>query len=394
MSDVPAILGGLPAFQSKVNIVRPVMPDFSEVAEGVQGILQSGMVTKGEHLKAFEKAVREHLGVKHAIAVSSCTSGLMLTYRGLGLSGDVVVPSFTFMATVSALVWSGLRPVYADVDTGTTNLDPAAAEAAITPRTSAIVAVHNFGNPAEIDALWNVAGRHGLKLIIDSAHGFGALYHGQPVGKQADAHVFSLSPTKLLITGEGGIVSTNDDALAEKIVMGREYGNSGNYDSAFAGLNARMPEFNALLGLRSLERLEQAARSRNQSAELFQEMLGMLPGVGFQEVRAGNRCSYKDFSVTFEPAQFGLTRDELAVALAAENIDTRKYYEPPVHRQTAYQHLYDGQPLPNTEWLARNSLSFPMWSNMEPQVVMGICQAIQRIYQNRAAVRACMQSPA
>jgi dTDP-4-amino-4,6-dideoxygalactose transaminase len=214
------------------------------------------------------------------------------------------------------------------------------------------------------------------------------------VGGQADAHIFSLSPTKLLITGEGGIVSTNDDALAEKIVMGREYGNSGNYDSAFAGLNARMPEFNALLGLRSLDRLEDAARIRNQSAELFEEMLGILPGVGFQKIRPGNRCSYKDFSVTFDPAQFGLTRDELALALAAENIDTRKYYEPPVHRQTAYQQFYDGRPLPHTEWLALNSLSFPMWSNMEPQVVCDICTAVQRIYQNRAAVRACLQQTA
>jgi dTDP-4-amino-4,6-dideoxygalactose transaminase len=391
MSDVPAILGGVPAFPSKVNIVRPILPDFEEMAEGVQGILRSGMVTKGGHLKAFEKAVREHLGVKHALAVSSCTSGLMLTYRGLGLTGDVVVPSFTFMATVSALVWAGLRPVYADVDPQTTNLDPAAAEAAITPQTSAIVAVHNFGNPAEIDALLDVARRHGLKLIFDSAHGFGALYQGQPVGSQADAHVYSLSPTKLLITGEGGIVATNDDALAEQITLGREYGNNGSYDSAFAGLNARMPEFNALMGLHSLERLEEAAHTRNQSVALFQEMLAMLPGVGFQVVRPGNRCSYKDLSITFDPAQFGLTRDELALALANENIDTRKYYEPPVHRQAAYQQFYDGRPLPNTEWLAGNSLSFPMWSAMEPQVVVQICEAVQRIYQHREAVRTCLK---
>lgn len=389
MSDMPAILGGSPVFPNKVNIVRPIMPDFSEMADGVQGILRSGMVTKGEYLKAFEQAVREHLGVRHAIGVSSCTSGLMLTYRGLGLTGDVIVPSFTFMATVSALVWAGLRPIYVDVNPGTTNMDPAAAEAAITPNTSAIVAVHNFGNPAEIDALKAVADRHGLKLIFDAAHGFGALYQGQPVGGQADAHVFSLSPTKLLITGEGGIVSTNDDDLAQKIILGREYGNSGSYDSAFAGLNARMPEFNALLGLRSLERLEEAAQTRNQSVEMYQELIGSLPGVSFQQVQPGNRCSYKDLSVVFDAQQFGLTRDELAVALAAENIDTRKYYEPPVHRQTAYAHYYEGQPLPSTEWLAQNSLSFPMWSQMEPAVVTGICEAIQRVYKNREAVRDC-----
>ncbi len=387
MVDMPAILGGLPAFPKKVNIVRPEMPEYSEVTEGVQSILSTGMITKGEYLRAFEKAVREHLDVKHAIAVSSCTSGLMLTYRGLGLTGDVVVPSFTFMATVSALVWSGLRPVYADVDPATTNLDPAAAEAAITPQTSAIVAVHNFGNPAEIDALQDIARRHNLKLIFDAAHGFGALYQGVPVGKQANAHIFSLSPTKLLIAGEGGIVATNDDELAAQIVMGREYGNNGNYDSAFAGLNARMPEFNALVGLSSLTKLEDAANSRNQTAERFEELLGILPGVSFQQVRQGNRCSYKDFSVLIHANEFGLNRDELATALAAENIDTRKYYEPPVHRQAAYQHFYDGRPLPHTEDLALNSLSFPMWSNMDPTVVAGICVAVQRIYQNRAAIR-------
>jgi dTDP-4-amino-4,6-dideoxygalactose transaminase len=387
MGELPAILGGMPSFPKKVNIVRPVMPEFDTVADGVQSILSTGMITKGEHLRTFEKAVREHLGVKHAVAVSSCTSGLMLTYRGLGLTGDVVVPSFTFMATVSALIWSGLRPVYADVDPETTNLDPAAAEAAITPQTSAIVAVHNFGNPAEIDALQDVARRHGLKLIFDAAHGFGAQYKGVPVGRQADAHVYSLSPTKLLIAGEGGIVATNNDALAEKIIMGREYGNSGNYDSAFAGLNARMPEFNALVGLRSLEKLEEAAQSRNQAADIFQELLGNLPGVGFQVVRPGNRCSYKDFSVTFNEEEFGLNRDELALALQAENIDTRKYYEPPVHRQSAYKHFYSGQPLPNTDMLAANSLSFPMWSIMGPEIITGICAAVQRIYHNRAAVR-------
>ena len=386
MSDLPAVLGGEPAFQNKINIVRPVMPELSELADGVQQILQTGMVTKGRHLKEFEQAVREHLGVKHAVAVSSCTSGLMLTYQGLGLTGDVIVPSFTFMATVSSLIWCGLRPVYADVNPATTNLDPQAAEAAITPNTSAIVAVHNFGNPAEIEALQAVADRHHLKLIFDSAHGFGSLYQGMPVGRQGDAHVYSLSPTKLLIAGEGGIVATEDDDLAQKIILGREYGNSGNYDSAFAGLNARMPEFNALMGLASLKRLESAALSRNHTADLFQEMLAVLPGVAFQQVQPGNRNSYKDFSVTFDPQVFGLTRDQLSLALAAENIDTRKYYDPPVHRQTAYQHFYDGRPLPHTDWLAANSLSFPIWSNMEQEVAARIGQAVQRIYQYRQSV--------
>jgi dTDP-4-amino-4,6-dideoxygalactose transaminase len=279
------------------------------------------------------------------------------------------------------MIWAGLRPVFADVDRNTLTLDPTAAEAAITSNTSALVAIHNFGNPAAIEALQTIAQRHHLKLIFDAAHGFGTLYRGGPVGPQGHAQVYSLSPTKLLIAGEGGIVATNDDDLAEKIRIGREYGNSGNYDSAFAGFNARMPEFNALLCLRSLDMLEPAARRRNQVAALYHERLGTLPGLGFQQVHPGDRCSYKDFSITVDADAFGLSRDQLAVALAAENIDTRKYYDPPVHRQTAYrQFAPPAEQLPNTNWLAVHSLSLPIWSHMEDRVVLSICQAIERIH--------------
>lgn len=387
MNNNPALLGNDPVFANKLNIVRPVLPSFSDIAADAEGILTSGMVTKGRHLRAFEEAVAEHLCVRHCVAVSSCTTGLMLTYKCLGLKGDVVVPSFTFMATVSALVWAGLRPVFADVDLGTTNLDPASAEARITPDTTAIVAVHNFGNPADIDVLQAVADSHGLKLIFDAAHGFGSLYQGRPVGPQGDAQVYSLSPTKLLIAGEGGIVATNNDELAEQLRMGREYGNSGNYDSAFAGINARMPEFNALMGLHSLRNLEAAAHRRNEVVTIYREELGDLPGIGLQQVRPGNRNSYKDFSVVVDPDAFGMSRDDLALALAAENIDTRKYYEPPVHRQTAYAAFATNEELlDNTELLASRSLSLPIWSHMDDETALKICRAIRRIHEFAADV--------
>jgi dTDP-4-amino-4,6-dideoxygalactose transaminase len=357
------------------------------MAPGIDSILSTGMVTKGRFMREFEQAAAGHLGVKHAVAVSSCTSGMMLVHKSLGLTGDVILPSFTFMATASALVWAGLRLVFADVDPLTNNLDPVAAEAAITPQTTAIVAVHQFGNPADIAALQKVADRHGLKLIFDAAHGAGALYQGIPVGLQGDAQVFSLSPTKLLIAGEGGIVATNNDDLAEMIRMGREYGNDGHYDSRFAGLNARLPEFSALLGIHSLKRLEGAALHRHETVALFQEVLGQLPGLGFQLVRPGDRHSYREFSFTIDESAFGLSRDELALALAAENVDTRKYYEPPIHRQTAYIPYYDGQPLPATDHLSAHSLSLPMWSHMSDEVAMGICQSIRNIRENGAAVR-------
>jgi dTDP-4-amino-4,6-dideoxygalactose transaminase len=387
MTRLPAILGGKPAFEQKIQIVRPVLPLYAEIQDGIQEILSSGMVTRGKYLDSFEKAIADHLDVRHAVAVSSCTTGLMLAYRALDLAGEVIVPSFTFMATVSAMAWCGLKPVFVDVDPRTTTLDPALVEGAITPRTSAIVAVHNFGNPANIDALREIASRRKLKLVFDAAHGFGALYQGTPVGGQGDAQVFSMSPTKLLISGEGGVVTTNDNQVAKMVRIGREYGNDGSYDSIFPGLNARLPELSALMGLTSLKNLEQAALSRNQTAVLFREQLERCPGIGFQEIRPGDRSSYREYSITIDPDKFGLSRDTLAEALLAENIDIRKYYDPPVHRQTAYKGYFDGQPLPHTDWLSSQSLSLPMWSNMVPEITVKIAATILNLHEHAGSIR-------
>jgi dTDP-4-amino-4,6-dideoxygalactose transaminase len=392
MNQIPAILGGAPLFADRLPFVRPVLPRLETIDAEFREMVSSGQLTKGRHLERFERAVAEHLQVKHAVAVSSCTTGLMLTYRGLGLKGDVVVPSFTFMATVSALVWAGLRPVFADVNYDTTNLDPESAERAITPRTSAIVAVHNFGNPAQIAELQALADRRGLKLIFDAAHGFGARYRGIPVGSQGDANIFSMSPTKLLVAGEGGVVSTNDDDLAHQIRLGREYGNDGTYDSAFAGMNARMGEFNALMGLHGLPLLEDVAAYRNTTAKRYLAELESVPGIGFQEIAEDNRSSYKDFSITINRRAFGLSRDQLSDCLAAERIETRKYYFPTVHRHTAYRGFGGIDALlPNSLRLADESLSLPIGPQIGPEQVARIGLAIRRVHAATDKIRATLE---
>ena len=386
----PAVLSGNPAFDKFVPLVRPTLPKYDEkLAYQVSEILRTGMLTKGKYLREFEERLAEYFNVKHAVAVSSCTLGLLLTYHGLGLKGKVIVPSFTFMATVHPLPWVGAEPVFVDIDPGTWNIDPAKVKAAITEDTTAIIAVHNFGNPAPIAELESIARRYRLKLIFDAAHGAGSRYRGRPVGGFGDAEIFSLSPTKLLVAGEGGVVATNNDDLAEHIRVGREYGNPGNYDSVFPGLNARLPEFNAILGLRSLEMLEENTQRRNRVAAAFRERLSHLPGLSFQQIHPEDRSSYKDFSVLVDEVTFGLTRDELAKALRAENIDTRKYHDPPVHTHKAYRHLYERyrDPLPITDDVAHKSLSLPIWSHMDEQTVEGICRAIERIHQYAPEVR-------
>jgi dTDP-4-amino-4,6-dideoxygalactose transaminase len=387
MKDLPALLGNKPVFENRISIARPVVPPFEELAAELESIFASGVLTKGPLVRRFEETVAERLGAKHAIAVSSCTSGLMLTYQALGVTGDVVVPSFTFMATVSALVWAGARPIFADVNVATANLDPRAAETAITPETTAIVAAHSFGNPADIEELISVAERHKLRLIFDAAHAVGSLYKETPCAQFGDAHVFSLTPTKLVVAGEGGIVATNNGEVAEKIRVAREYGNPGDYDSAFAGMNARMPEINALLAQHSLNGLESAVQQRNQIAAFYQERLSNLPGLGFQQVRAMNRSTYNDFSIIVESDAFGLSRDELAGALAAENVDTRKYYDPPVHRQTAYSKFAPPkEALPNTDLLSSRILHLPIWSDMNVEIAAGVCQAVERSHECAAMI--------
>ena len=389
MSNKPAILGGLPLFENKIPVAKPHIAVPTEFANEVASVLRTGILTNGPHTDALETRVAEHLGIKHAVAVSSATAGLMLTYRALDLSGDVIVPSFTFMATVGALVWCGLRPVFADIDPRTINLDPRTAEAAITPKTTAIVAVHNSGNPADIDELISLGERYGLRVIFDAAHAFGSLYQDSPVGGQGDAQVFSLSPTKLVTAGEGGIVATNDDCVAKKVRLGRNYGNRGDYDCETAGLNARLPEVSALIAAQSLGLLEAAAERRNQIASLYRERLGKLPGIGFQNVDERNRSSYKDFSINIDADGFGLTRNELAVALEAENIEIRTYFDPPVHRQKAYE-CYAPQPgtLPNTDRMSAMILNLPIWSQMEETIAARICLAIEKAHLFADAIRA------
>ena len=390
MTELPAVLDGTPAFPELLPLVQPTLPQWDQgLAHDVEQLLVTGMLTKGVQLQEMEARMAEHLDVRYAIGVASCTLGLLLTFQALGLSGEVIVPSFTFMATAHPLHLLGIEPVFVDIDPETWNIDVAAVERAITPRTTAIVAVHVFGNPAPVAELEALAKARELRLVFDAAHGFGAQYRGRPVGPFGDAEVFSMSPTKLLVAGEGGIVATNDDDVADKLRLGREYGNRGSYDSEFAGLNARLAEFNAILALRNLETLEEAAETRTRLVAQFTERLKVLPGIRFQRVHPQDRSSYKDFSIWLDEELFGLSRDELALALKAEKIDTRSYYDPPLHRHQTYRHLMKRyqESLPVTDAIAHGALSLPIWSHMPPETVHRICDALIRIQQHAPLVR-------
>lgn len=346
-------------------LARPDVPDIDAIVADVRNILASGHLTNGPYVRELEHRAAGYLHVRHCVAVASCTSGLMLVLRAMGLVGDVIVPSFTFAATAHAVIWTGLRPVFADIDPETLTLAPAHVRRSVGIRASAILATHTYGTPCDIEGLQGVADELGLRLLFDAAHALGSQHQGIAVGGFGDAEVFSLSPTKLVVAGEGGLIATDDDLLAERCRIGRDYGNPGDYDCRFVGLNARMSEVHAAIALASLDRLEDNVRARNRLARRYHEGLRSLPGVSFPHVRDGDRSTYKDLTVLIDPDRFGVDARGLATRLAARGIDTRRYYAPPVHAMQAYRSLRPSpNSLPVTERAAQHVLTLPLWTAM------------------------------
>lgn len=379
-SETPAALGGAPVFPEGLPLARPHVGDADVIADDVRKIVRSGVLTNGSYVRELERRASEYLEARHCIAVSSCTAGLMLVLRCAGLSGDVVVPSFTFAATAHAVAWNGLRPAFADVDPDSLTLSAGAVQRVMGFRTSAIMATHTFGTPCDIDGLADVAARHGVRLFFDAAHAFGSRYGGKPIGSFGHAEVFSLSPTKPLTSGEGGIIATDDDVLAERCRIGRDYGNPGNYDCLFVGLNARMSEMHAAVALASIDGLEARIARRNALADRYRDALAVCPGLRLPKVREGDLSTYKDFTILVDRHRFGITAAELAAALAAEGIETRRYYAPPVHSMQAYRGLAvaNGH-LPVTDNAVTRVLTLPLFNGMSDEDVDGVAAAIRRI---------------
>lgn len=370
-----------------VPFVRPHVPGYAEVADSLKDSIGSGLLTKGPQLARLEQEAAEALGVPYALGLSSCTVGLALVLKALAdrererdrglLRDEVIMPSFVFLASPAAAVWAGLRPVFVEICPKSWTVDPAAVDAAIGPRTRAILACHTFGNPCEEAQLEEIAQDRRIDLIVDAAHGFGSLVDGQPVGARGIAQVFSMSPTKLVVAGEGGIVATGDADLTARLRVAREYGNDGHYSSAAAGLNGRLPELSAALARASLKRLKHVRAARAAAAEAFREGLAGLPGITLQQIAPGRESSWKDFAVRVEEAAFGRSRDDLRERLLARGVDTRAYYSPPCHVMQAYAKFHVGRPqLLETEKLARECLALPMGRHVTNDVATAIAEII------------------
>jgi dTDP-4-amino-4,6-dideoxygalactose transaminase len=392
-ATAPAVLGGEPAFADGLPLVRPTIEDPTAVLRRFESIVDSGMLTNGPTVRELEELAAARLGVPHVVAVASCTSGLMLTLQAVGARGPVVMPSFTFAASAHAVVWAGGSPVFAEVDPESATLDPDDAARCLDGAV-AMTATHVYGTPCDTDRLQAIADAAGIPLVYDAAHALGSRRRGVPVGGFGTAEVFSLSPTKVTVAGEGGLVSTHDGGLAERLRYGRDYGNPGDYDCLFPGLNARMSELHAALAIVSLARLDTRIARRNELVAAFRAATLGLPGLRFPRLDDEDVSTYKDLTLIVDPDEFGLSVPELRTALRAEGVDTRRYYHPPIHRQQAYRDLPVHRPLPVTDRLAERVLTVPLWSHMTDEQVAALAGAVVRIGTNAPAVARQLRSVA
>lgn len=370
-------------FPVGLPFLKPFLPDFREIEDNLKSVIASGMLTKGKLNALYEKNVSEFIKSENVIAVSSATTGLILALLAMEITGEVLVPAFTFCATANAIVRAGAKPVFVDCLPDTYTICPKDLESKITSETQAIMAVHVFGIPAECEKLQGIANKFNLKLIFDSAHAMGSELDGLKIGSFGDVEVFSTTPTKTLVTGEGGLISTNNAALAERVRILKEYGNGGDHDNAFAGLNGRLSEMQCALGIASLTHLNESISLRTGLAETYKAIICDIPGIALQFVPDNVKTTYKDLSVVVDANRFGCDRDKLADVLLEMGIPTRKYFFPALHEMKAFRE-YSRTSLPVTESIARNILCLPLYPDLSKDDAEKVARAIRTVHEHHS----------
>lgn len=380
-----ALFGGKPVFAEALHVGRPNIGNREAFERRVADILDRRWLTNsGQYVRELEQRIAEFVGVKHCIAMCNATVALEIAIRALGLTGEVIVPSFTFIATAHALQWQQIVPVFCDVDPATHNLDARHVEELITPRTTGIIGVHLWGRACDAEALERIAHRHNLRLLFDAAHAFACSSQGRMIGGLGDAEVFSFHATKFFNTFEGGAVTTNDDELATKIRLMKNFGFSGYDEVTYIGTNGKMSEISAAMGLTSLESLPDFISTNYRNYQQYQQQLAGVAAVRLLSFDEKEKYNYQYVVIEIDVAKAGIGRDRLVEILHAENVIARRYFYPGCHRMEPYRTFYPdaGLKLPITERLADQVVVLPTGTAVSARQISDICELIKWVISN------------
>jgi dTDP-4-amino-4,6-dideoxygalactose transaminase len=388
--DSLAIFGGDPAFAEKLHVGRPNIGNRERLLERFNNILDTKWLSNmGPYEREFEQRVADMIGAKHCIAMCNATVALEIAIRALGMTGEVLIPSFTFVATAHALQWQQITPVFCDIDPETHCMDPRSVERMITPRTTGIVGVHLWGHACNTNELADIATRNNLKLLYDAAHAFGASHRGQMIGNFGDAEVFSFHATKFFNTFEGGAVVTNNDELAKKIRLMKNFGFADYDEVIYIGTNGKMNEVSAAMGLSSLDSLNDFVEVNRRNYTRYRKELSGVPGVRLFAYDESEKCNYQYIVTEIDEQVTGISRDELIKVFWAENAVARRYFYPGCHRMEPYRSYYPhaGLMLPETEELVKKVLILPTGVSVGEPEVEKVCGILKLAIENAAAVR-------
>jgi len=375
-----AIFGGTPAFADKVHVGRPNLGDRAKLLDRVNDILDRRWLTNnGHYVQELERLVAEKVGAKHCIATCNGEVALEIAIRALELKGEVIVPSFTFVATAHALQWQEITPVFADIDPRTHLIDPARVRRLITPRTTGLIGVHLWGQVCDVEALSDLARECGLKLLFDAAHAFGCGTGQRLAGTWGEAEVFSFHATKLVNSLEGGAIVTNNDALAKKIRLMKNFGFLGYDNVGYVGTNGKMNEFSAAMGITSIEAMDEFIAHNRRNYDQYRKELAGLPGVRVLQYEATQQLNFQYVVAEVDGDVSGLSRDGLLDVLWAENILARRYFYPGCHRMQPYRAYFPnaGLLLPETERVSARVLVLPTGQTMDAGQVSRVCAIVR-----------------
>jgi dTDP-4-amino-4,6-dideoxygalactose transaminase len=385
-----AIFGGAPAFAETLHVGRPNIGDRERLFARFNDLLDRKWLTNnGPYVQEFEKQIAAITGVKHCVAVCNATAGLEVLAHSLGMHGEVIVPSFTFIATAHALRWLGIKPVFCDIDPCTHNLDPNRVEALITPLTTGILAVHTWGRGCDDAALRRIADRHNLRLLYDAAHAFACSYRGQMIGNLGDGEVFSFHATKFVNSFEGGAITTNDDALAGRLRAVINFGYDPDDEINHLGINAKMSEASAAMGITGLESLDEVVARNSLNYKAYRRELGMLDGFKVLAYDETEKNNFQYIVVEVDADIAGIDRNTLVKVLHAENVLARKYFYPGCHMAEPYrtEQPEAARSLPCTNELVERVMTLPNGMAVTPADIQAIAGLIRFAAENGERIR-------